>query len=97
AWQFIRWLMEPEREAERAESDYLIPVLEKSMSIGSFTENPYIGAWLNEGVYLPPSDSRVYELETVIGRYLERIFLRQMTVDQGLAAAQREAEQVLRR
>ena len=98
AWDFVRYLLRPENRIKLLVAVGVPPLLENVTPLFPKEEyKKYIEPFLREETAKPAHLEKDYEIRTIAGKYLEKIFYRTIEVKEGLDLAAEEANKVLTR
>jgi len=93
AWNFVRWLaLKPENRIKWVVAQGVPPLFKNEIPL--YPQDLYknvMKPFLEEALYLPPKLRSDYEVKTIIGKWLERIFYRKVGAKEGLDQAAKEA------
>ena len=96
SWKFVRWLSQPEVQAEWYGISTDLPSVASTYDDPTFADDPYLsvfGEQLNDSK-APPAIPTWAQISAVIDQELEKVVLGETTVDEALASMQSQAESI---
>jgi multiple sugar transport system substrate-binding protein len=100
-WDYLRWFYQPE-QVSRWACQMLAPPMFKSVARNKCFDKPLFQVEIRQSqdsknVFVDPSVNGSYEMLSALGKYIEKVCYRSMTIDDALKGAEKEVSDLIKR